>query len=673
MKQKLKRLFMAVLCMAVIFTAMPVMPVYASDTAAPTISAYTSYTYPGRELYFSIYGSDFPEFYGLDFTVYYDADVMSVTEDTYAGSMLSGAVNSINTETPGAVRIMSASQNPISGGGQLLGIRFKINSDAPLGEYPVVITAGAVYDASFQNISVKTVSGSIIVQENQTPVQQIQFRKTCSKTNVQQGDMIDYSLELLNPYNLAGGSLKFTYDEELLQLDSAELGTGLSDSPALTSINTDTAGVIRVLFAANEPIHSDWVEEYLKLKFTVKANTTASTYIRFEPEELWDVDLNPMSSYGISHSVYLTYVEPVVDHPDLLLESNDDFDEETRTFTVDVSLDEGANVAAGDFTVSYDTSQLVCTNLEENSQLSKDGAYLVTNQTISGGTVRFSYIKEEPFEDKTSLMTLTFQATEGFVGDAVLSSSGLDVVNGDFEAVTLDYPQLTVSVPKVQRKITGPTSYTKTYGDSLFNLESGTTNTDAAAVLIYQSNNEDVVQVSSNGEVLITGAGQAVITVICPETEHYKACSGTVTVTVEQADISSKSLSMAASAVYTGSALKPAVTIDGLVEGRDFTVDYENNVNVGTAAVTVTGIGNYEGQLTAEFEILDFDVLLGDVNLSGHVNAADLTMLARHISGIRPVTDIRSLANADVNGMDGVNAADLKKLARYVAKIITTL
>lgn len=42
---------------------------------------------------------------------------------------------------------------------------------------------------------------------------------------------------------------------------------------------------------------------------------------------------------------------------------------------------------------------------------------------------------------------------------------------------------------------------------------------------------------------------------------------------------------------------------DSLVEGKDYTVAYSNNINVGTATVTLTGIGNYKGTITKEFNI----------------------------------------------------------------------
>ena len=62
---------------------------------------------------------------------------------------------------------------------------------------------------------------------------------------------------------------------------------------------------------------------------------------------------------------------------------------------------------------------------------------------------------------------------------------------------------------------------------------------------------------------------------------------------------------------YTGKALKPAVTVtavlDGntikLTKGKDYSVTYSNNVNVGKATVEITGIGYFTGTLSKTFKI----------------------------------------------------------------------
>ena len=54
---------------------------------------------------------------------------------------------------------------------------------------------------------------------------------------------------------------------------------------------------------------------------------------------------------------------------------------------------------------------------------------------------------------------------------------------------------------------------------------------------------------------------------------------------------------------YTGKAQTPAVTLVGLVRDKDYTVAYENNTNAGTAKLTVSGQGNYDGKVEKTFAI----------------------------------------------------------------------
>lgn len=62
---------------------------------------------------------------------------------------------------------------------------------------------------------------------------------------------------------------------------------------------------------------------------------------------------------------------------------------------------------------------------------------------------------------------------------------------------------------------------------------------------------------------------------------------------------------------------------------------------------------------------------LGDVNQDGKVDADDLTLLARHVSGIQAITDDTALANADVNEDGKIDAQDLTLLAQYINGLIT--
>ena len=64
---------------------------------------------------------------------------------------------------------------------------------------------------------------------------------------------------------------------------------------------------------------------------------------------------------------------------------------------------------------------------------------------------------------------------------------------------------------------------------------------------------------------------------------------------------------------YEGKAIEPAVSIDGLKEGTDYTVAYENNINAGTAKAVITGKGDYAGTVEKEFTITQANIANADI------------------------------------------------------------
>ena len=73
-------------------------------------------------------------------------------------------------------------------------------------------------------------------------------------------------------------------------------------------------------------------------------------------------------------------------------------------------------------------------------------------------------------------------------------------------------------------------------------------------------------------------------------------------------DINFTQISDITEQIYTGTPIKPNVTITSdsikLIEGKDYTVEYENNIDIGTAIIKITGINNYNGSTTKTFEIV---------------------------------------------------------------------
>lgn len=86
--------------------------------------------------------------------------------------------------------------------------------------------------------------------------------------------------------------------------------------------------------------------------------------------------------------------------------------------------------------------------------------------------------------------------------------------------------------------------------------------------------------------------------------------------------------------IYTGEATEPEVTVtDGtktLVKDTDYTVEYADNTDIGTATVTVTGTGDCVGEQEVEFDIAASLTVPEDVTVSVY---KDKTNLADKIDG----------------------------------------
>ena len=92
--------------------------------------------------------------------------------------------------------------------------------------------------------------------------------------------------------------------------------------------------------------------------------------------------------------------------------------------------------------------------------------------------------------------------------------------------------------------------------------------------------------------------------------ENYTLTNNTKAYTITSKDITSSDISAVLNQTtfeYDGKAKEPTATVkDGtktLTSGKDYTLTYKNNVNVGTATAVITGINNYSGTIELEFTI----------------------------------------------------------------------
>ena len=147
------------------------------------------------------------------------------------------------------------------------------------------------------------------------------------------------------------------------------------------------------------------------------------------------------------------------------------------------------------------------------------------------------------------------------------------------------------------------------------------------------------VTVTMDGSVLTEGEdyvlsiadniepGTATVTVTGIEPYYGKA---TAEFEIVKLDISNAEVTLdKTSFVYDGEEKLPEITVtyegETLTEGVDYTVGFADNTEPGTATVTVTGIGSYEGEVQKTFEIVLLDITNADIGLSENAFVFDGT------------------------------------------------
>lgn len=102
-----------------------------------------------------------------------------------------------------------------------------------------------------------------------------------------------------------------------------------------------------------------------------------------------------------------------------------------------------------------------------------------------------------------------------------------------------------------------------------------------------------------------TNVGTAIVTV--NGLGNYAGSSKTASFRIVTPTVANATVTTIADQIYTGYAICPALTVyvnsTVLRENTDYTVAYTNNINIGTATVTITGIGRYSGTKTVNFRI----------------------------------------------------------------------
>lgn len=176
---------------------------------------------------------------------------------------------------------------------------------------------------------------------------------------------------------------------------------------------------------------------------------------------------------------------------------------------------------------------------------------------------------------------------------------------------------------QVQTVTFDTTDRTATYGDGTLEARAAS----AEGAITYESSDTTVATVDDKGVVTIVGAGTATITAKAAETETHAAAQASYSLTVNPKALTAESIILTLTEnlyQYDGTAKTPAILLkDGntvLEADKDYQVKNGSTTTASAIAVytiTLSGKGNYTGDISEEWEITKIAAPAAPQNLQG--------------------------------------------------------
>lgn len=248
--------------------------------------------------------------------------------------------------------------------------------------------------------------------------------------------------------------------------------------------------------------------------------------------------------------------------------------------------------------------EMYCVNVENTSYpITNCTTTNLSSQTYSGLPIKPKIVVKynETILYKDIDYTIEYKDNIN-VGTATITIKGIEEYSGT-KTITFKIIKATVNKPTIQG------TYTYNGEEQIVNLN----NFD-----------ENIMTISNNKR---TNTGKQNITIELKDKQNYQWKDGTTENVILNWEIQSKSINnMVATIdkenyVYDGNAKTPIPTMkDGnitLVQNTDYTVVYEDNIEVGRGKVVITGIGNYTGEIEKEFEIVKEQKDIANLTITG--------------------------------------------------------
>ena len=259
------------------------------------------------------------------------------------------------------------------------------------------------------------------------------------------------------------------------------------------------------------------------------------------------------------------------------------------TYTVKATVAESANYKAatttGSFTIAPKTVTNAAVTLSQTSYAYTGRAFQPSVTVKDGTTVIPASEYTVAYTDNTNVGTATVTVSDRAGGNYVVSGTAtFTITKAALSGVSVSLGGWTY----------GDTAKTPTVSGNLGN-----------ANVTYQYKAADAAD-ETYTNVVPTNAGTYTVKATVAESANYAAATATRNFTIVPKAISKATVESIGEQEFTGCTITPTVTVkDGTVvlTDADYSVAYANNIDAGTANVTITGKGNYTGSTSVKFTI----------------------------------------------------------------------
>lgn len=492
----------------------------------------------------------------------------------------------------------------------------------------VVVGVGTFTEPTFPGVNGETVDGTLSYTYNDTP------NMTYDAVVAELAKLAKGATATINwSFTATNGNYVSTAKTDTINVTMVDI---------IFQVNGETATVANALTVKEAPVYGDTWDDIVKITGNISASVDKTpvngTYAL-------DVSGRPDAGNDLAYKVIFNATD------------NTQYqDVEVLSGTVDVAQLEAVLTWSGDTGLVYNgdaknvtatVSNLMdddsCTVTVENGTQTNAGTYTATAVSLSNANYKLpaETTREYSIAPKVTDLTVTVEPAE-FEYSGSVQQPTVTVKDGEnVLTVAQDYTvsmEDSTDVGTYTVTVTGAGNYAgskgtatyeitkvsqaavsigqidaKTYGDADFTITvSGGSGEGAYSLTSSDPTILSLVKGEADGQwtATIHKAGDVTLTAGKAEDDNYKpAAEVTMELEIQTKALVADEVTLEANynPTYTGEAFTPSVTVkDGdktLVKDTDYEVAYEDNINAGTATVTVTGKGNYTDSVEKTFTI----------------------------------------------------------------------